>query len=148
MAKHRRRQAGVGAGQKRAPERVPERADPEGAGAEGEVDFVSALTDYDNVDFVEAIYGSRHDRFCNYRPFIRLGQTYKVTGGGVTREITAPNDGLIYCDTCGQQIGSLTPPSEYTCIHCGDPISAHEGCEGRCRIQDCGCTKAVRRGVE
>lgn len=109
-----------------------------------EVDFVSALTDFDSVDFVDAVFGSRHYLNCDYRPLIRRGQTVKVGD----REVTLPDDGLIYCEACGQQIGSLTPPSEYTCLHCGDHLTSHVDGEGRCRMEGCDCPRAVRRGEQ
>lgn len=49
----------------------------------------------DTVDVVEAIYGSGHQRYCNYVPEINR------------------HTNLIYCRTCTCQIGSLFPASYY-----------------------------------
>jgi hypothetical protein len=44
------------------------------------VDVVAAMTSSD-VDIVAEIYGSGHERYCDYKPYIR-------------------EDGFIWCDTC------------------------------------------------
>lgn len=58
--------------------------------AAAEMDIVEALTSLDAVDYVQRIYGSGHDRYCDYKP-----------------SVTA--DGMIWCDTCLSQIGSIHP---------------------------------------
>lgn len=47
------------------------------------------------ADLVRWIYGTGHDRYCNYRP-----------------EVTPR--GYIYCLTCGQQIGCIHPEHHQT----------------------------------
>lgn len=60
-----------------------------------DLDAVDVHLDTTTVDVVEAIYGSRHYRYCNYVPEIN------------------PLTKLIYCRTCTCQIGSLWSEADY-----------------------------------